>query len=101
MQRDLRILTGFLLLNAAVFGQGINGALTGVVTDSSGALLVGAEVRAKNLETGVVTSEATNNAGIYNLPSLPIGTYEVQIESRGFNRFVKSGIVVETAQVGA
>src|SRR5690242_9036249 len=87
-----------VVLGSLVFGQGINGSLTGLVTDSSGAAVPNAEVRAKNLATGVATAVLTNNAGSYNVASVPIGTYEISIESQGFKRFVKTGIVLETAQ---
>lgn len=99
MTRSIQFLILLPLLTSAIFAQGINGALTGVVTDPSGAVLIGAEVRARGAETGVETSARTNQSGVYNLPSIPIGGYEIRFDSPGFKRQIRSGIVVETAQV--
>lgn len=74
-----------ILLTAAVgLGQTITGAITGVVTDPSGAVVPGASVTALNLATGVKTTAQTNGTGAYTIRFLPIGTYTVSIEAKGF-----------------
>ena len=69
---------------AAVFGQGERATVTGTATDSSGAIIVGAQVTIRNTTTNVLTKATTNSAGIYYLPSLPPGPYELRVEQTGF-----------------
>lgn len=66
--------------------QTVTGAITGTVTDPSGAVVTGAHVVAHNLDTGVNTSTAANSTGFYRIEFLPIGRYEVTIEANGFNK---------------
>src|SRR5437667_1294748 len=65
-------------------GQTVTGSITGQVTDPSGAVVVGATVTAENTATSVKTSAQTNGSGVYTIRFLPIGTYTVTIESKGF-----------------
>jgi len=60
------------------------GRLVGSISDPSGALLQGATVVVKNLDTGVTRSTASDTGGLYAIPSLPAGRYLVRVESSGF-----------------
>ncbi len=60
------------------------GALTGTVTDPSGAVIAGAKVTARNLATGLTRSATTDSKGLYNVPLLPPGNYSVHFEAQGF-----------------
>jgi hypothetical protein len=62
----------------------LTGAISGRVTDRSGALLPGASVSVRNLGTGVQQSSATNRAGLYEFPSLIPGNYSVTATVKGF-----------------
>ncbi len=73
------------------------GTILGRVTDASGAVIVGATVKAENVETNLIRTAITNPEGDYLIPSLPPGTYQLVIEQAGFKRFTQSGI---TLQVG-
>ncbi|HEY9126193.1 MAG TPA: carboxypeptidase-like regulatory domain-containing protein, partial [Acidobacteriaceae bacterium] len=64
--------------------QTVTGAVTGTVTDPSGAVVSGAKVTAHNLDTGVDTPTTTNATGFYRIEFLPIGRYEVTIDAGGF-----------------
>ncbi|MBI3697982.1 MAG: TonB-dependent receptor, partial [Acidobacteria bacterium] len=77
---------------AVALGQGERATVTGVVTDSSGAIVVGAEVTIRNVATNVITRTKTNAAGIYYLPALPPGRYELRVESGGFRPAVVADI---------
>lgn len=70
----LRIFRFFLAALAAsilsVYGQGITGAITGVVTDPTQAVVPGATVTVRNLGTGIINRAQTTSAGVYNVPSL-------------------------------
>jgi hypothetical protein len=76
----------------------VNGAVTGVVTDATQAVITNAEVALTFIETGLVTRARTNEAGIYRFPSARIGRYELRVTSPGFKTYVKQPIVVETSQ---
>src|SRR5437016_11360090 len=74
-----------LLFSTAVFAQeGINATLSGSVSDSSGALIPGVEVTAKNTATGVTSTALTNETGTYRFPSLQPGPYEATALLTGF-----------------
>jgi hypothetical protein len=66
--------------------QTVTGAITGTITDPSGAVVAGAHVTAHNLGTGVDTATATNGSGFYRIEFLPIGRYTVAIDAEGFSK---------------
>jgi hypothetical protein len=77
-----------LLLATSVFAQGGgNAALTGTITDPSGALIANANVTLTNLATQGKRTSATNSNGQFTVPSLPPATYRVQVEAAGFKTF--------------
>src|SRR5947207_1774794 len=87
-----RMLIMPVLFYAIAYGQGERATVTGAVNDSSGSIVVNAEVSIRNVATNVVAKTNTNNAGIYYLPSLPPGRYELRAESQGFRPSVVSDI---------
>jgi len=80
----LGVSLGIILGLSSAIGQTVTGSITGSVTDPSGAVVVGAKVTAENTATSVKTSVQTNGAGVYTIRFLPIGTYTVIIEAKGF-----------------
>lgn len=74
---------GMFALSFAL-GQTVTGSITGQVTDPSGAMVSGAKVIAENVATGVRVAAQTNAEGLYNIRFLPIGTYKLHIEAKGF-----------------
>ena len=64
--------------------QTVTGAITGEVTDPSGAVIAGAKVTAHAVSTGVDTQATTNAAGQYRIEFLPIGHYTVSVQASGF-----------------
>jgi hypothetical protein len=87
--------------SSLAFAQGTNASqITGTVIDPSGAVLPGATISAKHVASTVVTTTVTNTEGVFTLPSLPIGTYEVTITLEGFKTFVAKDVVI-TAGTGA
>jgi hypothetical protein len=73
-------------------------SLTGVVTDSSGAVIPGAQVNASNLETGAERSTESNEQGLYTIPLLPPGMYQVAVTKEGFRSAVRDGLRLEVNQ---
>ncbi len=80
---SLLLLLSFLF-SAQLSAQVDLGRVAGSVTDPSGAVLPGATVIAKNLDTGVTRSTASDTGGLYVIPSLPAGHYQVTVEVKGF-----------------
>jgi hypothetical protein len=64
--------------------QEVTATITGSVTDQSGAAIVGATVTAKSVERGTTYTGQSNDAGIYRIPQLPVGQYDLRIEKTGF-----------------
>src|SRR5271170_7176808 len=65
-------------------GQQVMAAITGKVMDPSGAAIPAAKVTATDTERGSVWTTTSNPDGIYDLPQVPIGTYNVKVERTGF-----------------
>jgi hypothetical protein len=76
----------FLLFASFAFAQGTEATVSGTVTDPSGAHVVGANMTATNVATGVTLTATTNEAGIYVFPALPPGQYRVTAEHAGFRK---------------
>jgi hypothetical protein len=74
------------------------GAITGSVTDSSQAAVANATVTARNVQTNVVFKTKTNSAGAYNVPTVPIGAYELEVGAEGFKSSVESNIVIDVGR---
>lgn len=74
----------FLALAAFAFGQGGLGSVSGTVVDASDAAIPNASIRIVQLSTNSTRTTTTNDAGIFNLPSLPASRYEITIEAGGF-----------------
>jgi len=68
----------------AAWGQDVTASITGTVTDSSGAALAGAMVTAKDMDRGTTWPATTNSDGLYNILRIPVGTYNVRVEAKGF-----------------
>src|SRR6185436_12550799 len=66
------------------FGQSSNATLAGSVSDAAKALIPGVSVSATNVDTGVVSTAVTNEAGTYNISGLLPGVYKVTAELPGF-----------------
>lgn len=60
------------------------GSVTGLVTDSSGALIAHAKVTVIEVDRGTSWTTETTDAGLYNLPSIPVGKIQVKVEATGF-----------------
>jgi hypothetical protein len=91
--RDSQLIAALALAIAAVFApvafaQEITAAVTGKVSDPSGAGIAGATITATDTDRGTAFKADTNSEGIYNLPRLPVGNYEVRVEATGFQTAV-------------
>src|ERR1700690_24833 len=87
----------FLLWSSSAFAQ-VSATLSGIVMDPSGAAVVGAEVTAKEVDTGITRTTTANDAGRYDLFELPVGLYEVHVRKQGFSEEVRTGIQLVVGQ---
>ena len=83
-----------LLVIAPTDGQSPNGTISGLVVDSSGAAIVGAEILIANDATGLQYPGKTNGEGFYLIPNLPPGTYRLQVSKVGFKTLIKPNITL-------
>ena len=93
-------LAALLLLLAGSFAcsavaQSARGALAGNVTDSTGAVIPGANISAVNQSTGGKNETKSTSAGAYRFPDLPIGVYTVTVTAPGFATATNTGVQVE------
>ena len=88
--RIVRYATLLLLLAAvAAWAQNL-GQITGSVTDPSGAVVVGAQVKITNVANQQVRNTQTNEAGAYSFPFLVPAVYDITAEQQGFKTAVRS-----------
>src|SRR2546428_4394664 len=96
--RTAGLLTLTALGTGLIFAQGSNATIIGTVKDVSGAVLQGAVITVKHLDTGLTRTDEADSTGSYSIPSLPVGAYEVSVEKMGFRREVRRGIELVVAQ---
>ena len=90
-----------MVLGAAVAGAQQSGSATigGAVTDPSGATVAGAKVTATQTATGAQRSTETSGAGVYGFTAVPVGSYDVIVEAKGFKQAKFAGVPVAVGAV--
>ncbi len=71
------VMACWMSIPQVAWAQQVTAAITGVVTDPSGAPIGNATVAAKDTQRGTAWTTQTNDAGAYNLPRVPIGIYDI------------------------
>ncbi len=84
----------FVFLPAVLAAQVVTGAISGRVTDSTGAVIPGATIQIQNLETGLSRNADTDSAGRYVARNLPVGLYSVAAQQSGFQKQIRNGITL-------
>ena len=92
------VLLGLLLLVPQHVWAQATGAITGTITDPTGAVIPGAKVTATRIETGVSQSTVATAAGTYTIPNLVVGTYDVTAEGQGFKAASATGVTLDVSQ---
>ncbi len=87
----------YLCAAGAVFAQD-TGTFTGTVHDSTGAVVVGAEVTISSPAIGINKTVTTNGDGDWVTPYLPIGTYDIGISANGFKKYEAKGVNLRVGQ---
>jgi hypothetical protein len=90
-----------ILLSAAgsnAWAQAGAGTIAGTLTDPNGAVIPDAKVTVHNVETGIDREVTTNGAGLYTVPFLQPGTYEVTAAKAGFGTLIHKELTVQVGQ---
>ena len=96
MSLRVKIALCFCATSALLWGQaGSTAQVNGVVRDSTGLAVPGAEVKATQTATGISRTATTGTDGAYVLPNLPIGPYLLEVTKEGFSKYAQSGIVLQ------
>jgi hypothetical protein len=94
LQAGFTLIIGVFSSCSIVSAQINTGKITGIITDSAGASIVGATVRATNQETAVATTVNSQENGSYLLNFLIPGRYTLQVESPGFETNIEKDVEV-------
>ena len=95
------LITALLVLGCYASAQLYTGSITGTVTDPSGALVSGAQVKALDQEKGFAFSATSDSGGRYLVRELPPGHYRITVEAAGFQTALKEGVTIEVNQNAA
>src|SRR5712691_5232640 len=88
-----------VILSLPSLAQIQNGQFTGVVTDPSGAVIPGATLTVKNLDTGLTLTTTSNDSGLYTAREVPIGSYKITAEARGFKTVIKTELTLNAGSI--
>lgn len=87
-----------LLPSQFAFGQVDEGSITGTITDSTGALVPGAEVTLLNTDQGITLQTHTGPSGGYTFAPVRIGHYTIKVTAKGFATTTQTNLTVQVAQ---
>ncbi len=93
----LAILCVLLLGTFGIVSAQENASITGTVTDQTGAAVPGVTITVTQTRTGESRTTQSGGAGLYTIPALAIGTYDLKATAAGFQTYTKTGIVVDEA----
>src|SRR5882762_10089465 len=87
-------LVALLALAATLAFAKVTGSISGTARDAQGAVITGATVQVRNIETSVVQTILTDSVGFYNFPALSVGHYEITFQKSGFSDYKKTALVI-------
>ena len=94
----MRTLYLLAVISAVALGQATPSTITGLVRDTSGAIIPGAKVQVVGEDSGVAFAAIANSAGLYRSPSLIPGNYRLEAEASGFQKLVRGQLTVQIGQ---
>src|SRR5215475_9764265 len=98
----LALFATYLLALYPAWSQEVTASFTGSVVDASGASVVGATLTAQDTDRGTIYEVQTNDVGVFSLPRLPVGKYDLKAEAPGFQTTVYHSVTLvlnQTARV--
>jgi hypothetical protein len=93
----LRLWLVLVAMVGTAAAQVSGGAISGTVTDPSGAVIAGADIAIESVNTGEIRRIATTTTGLYSAPNLAPGLYRVTVTAPGFSALVRSNLQVQVA----
>ena len=97
--RNIALVFLMLALAMPAFAQEQRASIEGVIKDSTGAVMPGVTVEARNEAVGVVVTTVTDANGVYRFPSLASGTYDVKATLQGFNDAGQPDVPLSLGQI--
>jgi hypothetical protein len=97
MRKGLLLIAGLLAAGVPMAGQTL-GEITGEIKDASGGVVTGAQVTVTNKATNASRTAVSNSAGVYSVPALQPGVYNVKVEMQGFRTATRSDIELQVQQ---
>ena len=97
--RANQVLMVIIALSVASTAQIQNGQFTGVVTDPSGAVIPGATITVRNLDTGLALTTISNDSGLYTAREVPVGKYKITAGARGFKTVIKTELTLNAGSI--
>ena len=83
----MKLIVLVLAFAAAAFAQTDTATITGLVTDTSQGALTAVTIEVTNRANGLKYRTTTNDTGAYSVPALPVGNYDLSVQSKGFQTF--------------
>ena len=83
----MKLIVLVLAFAAAAFTQTDTATITGLVTDTSQGALTAVTIEVTNRANGLKYRTTTNDTGAYSVPALPVGNYDLSVQSKGFQTF--------------
>jgi outer membrane receptor protein involved in Fe transport len=87
-----------VVMAGSLMAQVGTGRIMGTVTDSTGAVLVGASVTITDAQTGVARQMVSNGAGLYVAPDLNVGVYNIEVKAKGFTGQRRVGVELQVGR---
>ncbi len=88
------LLSAVLAMSGVSLAQSTRGSLSGSISDSSGALVPGAQIVALGVDTGARSETVSTSSGDYKFPELAIGRYDVTVTASGFSASTSKGVLI-------
>ncbi len=88
-----------LFFSTLLSAQGTGGRILGRISDPTGAVLSGVKVTATNDATSVAQDTVSNDSGDFVFPNVPVGTYSLTFDLKGFKKAVRHSIALDVNQV--
>lgn len=90
--------SGLLLLISSLLAQTEKAQLTGTVSDSSQSSVAGAQIVVSSKVTGARRTATSNDQGLYSIPFLDPGIYDIQVQKEGFRTLQRQAVKLDVAQ---
>jgi len=90
-----RWLVAAVLASRLVLWAAVNGSISGTVRDQTGSVMPGARLTLTNTTQGIQNKATTDSKGAYAFPSLPVSSYDLQVEAPGFKSQNRIGLVID------